>query len=79
MLIKLEEALLAVHKDYAPNHLVEYLLETAKAYSKFNENCHVLRAETELIQATRLTLVTLCGRVLQLGLRLLGVGVVPRM
>jgi arginyl-tRNA synthetase len=79
MLIKLEEALLAVHKDYAPNLLVEYLLETAKAYSKFNENCHVLRAETELIQATRLTLVTLCGRVLQLGLRLLGVDVVPRM
>lgn len=79
MLIKLEAALLAVHKDYAPNLLVEYLLETAKAYSKFNENCHVLRAETELIQATRLTLVTLCGRVLQLGLRLLGVDVVPRM
>ncbi len=79
MLIKLEEALLAVHKDYAPNHLVEYLLETAKAYSKFNENCHVLRAETKRIQATRLTLVTLSGRVLQLGLRLLGVEVVPRM
>lgn len=79
MLIKLEEALLAVHKDYAPNQLVDYLLETAKAYSKFNENCHVLRAETPTIQATRLALVTLTGRVLQLGLQLLGVGVVQRM
>jgi arginyl-tRNA synthetase len=79
MLIKLEEALQAVHKDYAPNQLVDYLLETAKAYSKFNDNCHILRAETHKIQATRLTLATLTGRVLQLGLRLLGVEVVPRM
>ena len=79
MLLKFEEALQAVHKDYAPNHLVDYLLETARAYSKFNDNCHVLRAETDKIQATRLTLVTLSGRILQLGLGLLGVDVVPRM
>jgi len=39
----------------------------------------VLRAETPQIQATRLALVCLSGRVLQLGLRLLGIGVVPRM
>jgi arginyl-tRNA synthetase len=79
MLIKLEEALQAVHNDYAPNQLVDYLLDTAKAYSKFNDNCHVLRAETPRIQATRLTLVTLSGRILRLGLSLLGVDVVPRM
>jgi arginyl-tRNA synthetase len=79
MLIKMEEALLSVHHDYGPNHLVDYLLETAKAYSKFNENCPVLKAETEAMQTLRLTLVTLSGRVLQLGLSLLGVGVVPRM
>lgn len=79
MLVKLEEALISLHKDYAPNQLVDYLLETAKAYSKFNENCHVLRAESASIQATRLALVSLTGRVLQLGLQLLGVGVVPRM
>ena len=79
MLMKLEESLNALHKDYAPNQLVDYLLETARTYSKFNENCHVLRAETPQIQATRLALVCLTGRVLQLGLRLLGIGVVPRM
>ena len=79
MLIKLEEALLAVHKDYAPNQLVDYLLDTAKAYSRFNDNCHVLKAENEAIQTTRLVLVTLCGRVLQTGLGLLGIEVVPRM
>lgn len=79
MLIKLEEALESVHNDYAPNHLVEYLLATSKAYSKFNDECHVLRAESEAIQTLRLVLVSLTGRVLELGLRLLGVGVVPRM
>ena len=79
MLMKLEEALVTLHKDYAPNQLVDYLLDTAKAYSKFNENCHVLRAETPQSQATRLALVCLAGRTLQLGLDLLGIGVVPRM
>ncbi|TWT52801.1 Arginine--tRNA ligase [Rubripirellula amarantea] len=78
-LLRLEEALLTVHKDYAPNVLVEYLLDTARNYSRFNDNCHVLKAETEAIQATRLALVTLSGRVLQLGLSLLGVDVVGRM
>ncbi|MEE2936640.1 MAG: arginine--tRNA ligase [Planctomycetota bacterium] len=79
MLIRFEEALQTVHKDYAPNLLVDYLLDTAKVYSKFNENCHVLKAETETIQTTRLMLVSLTGRMLQVGLGLLGVGVVPRM
>ncbi len=79
MLLRLEEALKAVHQDYAPNQLVDYLLETAKIYSIFNENCHVLRAESEAIRTTRLVLVTLCGRVLRLGLSLLGIAVVPRM
>lgn len=79
MLLKFEEALVAVHKDYAPNILVDYLLETSKLYSRFNDSCHVLRAETPIAQSTRLMLVTLCGRVLQTGLSLLGVGVAPRM
>jgi arginyl-tRNA synthetase len=78
-LLRMEEALKAVHQDYAPNQLVDYLLDTAKAYSVFNDNCHVLRAETDEIQTTRLVLVTLCGRILKLGLSLLGIEVIPRM
>ncbi len=79
VLLRLEEALQAVHQDFAPNQLADYLLDAAKAYSIFNDNCHVIRAETEAIQTTRLVLVTLCGRVLRLGLSLLGIEVVPRM
>ncbi len=78
-LLKIEEALVAVYQDYAPNQLVDYIYETAKTYAVFNEQCHVLNAESEAIQATRLTLVTLSGRVLKLGLSLLGIGVVGRM
>ena len=78
-LIKFEEALVAVHKDYAPNQLADYLLETAKIYSRFNDNCHVLKAETESIRATRLAIVTHCKQILGKGLGLLGINVVPRM
>ena len=78
-LIKFEEALTTVHKDYAPNHLVDYLLETAKSYSRFNDNCHVLKAETEAIRATRLAIVVHCKQTLGKGLNLLGIDVVPRM
>lgn len=79
MLLKLEEALVAVHQDYAPNHLTDYLYETAKAYAVFNDSCPVLKAETDQSRSTRLALVTLCGRVLRSGLSLLGIGVVQRM
>jgi len=78
-LIKFEEALVSVHKDYAPNQLVDYLLETAKAYSRFNDNCHVLKAETESIRATRLAIVAHCKHILRQGLELLGINVVRRM
>ena len=81
MLMKLEEALISVYEGYAPNQLVDYLFETAKAYASFNDdpNCHVMNADTVQIQTTRLALVTLTGRVLQLGLSLLGIDVVKRM
>ena len=78
-ILQFEEALQGVHKDYAPNVLVEYLLETARTYSRFNDNCNVLKAEDPSIKTTRLVLVTLSGRVLRIGLELLGVNVVPRM
>jgi len=78
-LLRFEETLTLVHHDYAPNHLVDYLLETAKAYAVFNERCPVLKAETDEIRVMRLALVCLSARLLELGLSLLGVGVVERM
>ncbi len=79
LLLRLEEVLVAVHQDYTPNQLADYLYETAKAYAVFNDHCPVLKAETEQARGTRLLLVTLCGRILRTGLSLLGVQVIQRM
>ena len=78
-LLRLEETLETVRQDYAPNQLADYLYDTAKAYAVFNDQCSVLKAESEQTRATRLLLVVLCGRVLELGLSLLGIRAVSRM
>lgn len=78
-LLRLEEALQNVYGDYAPNYLVDYAYSTAETFAKFNDQCHVLNAESPEIQTTRLALVLLTGRVLKLALELLGIQVVARM
>lgn len=78
-LLQFEEALQAVYDDYGPNHLVDYVYATAESFSKFNDQCHVLSAETPEIQNTRLALVVLTGRVLKKSLELIGIEVVERM
>ncbi|TWT98592.1 arginine--tRNA ligase [Stieleria varia] len=78
-LLRFEEALQSVYQDYAPNHLVEYVYSLAETFSKFNDQCHVLKAESEAIQTTRLALVTMTKRVLKQALELLGIRVVRRM
>ncbi|QDV44768.1 Arginine--tRNA ligase [Stieleria neptunia] len=78
-LLQFEEALQNVYEDYRPNHLVDYVYSTAEAFSKFNDQCHVLNAETDAIQNTRLALVVLTGRVIKQALELLGIEVVDRM
>jgi arginyl-tRNA synthetase len=78
-LLQFEEALQNVRVDYAPNHLVDYVYSTAETFSKFNEQCHVLNAESDIIQNTRLALVVLTGRVIQKALELIGIEVVDRM
>jgi arginyl-tRNA synthetase len=78
-LLAFEDALQTVKRDYSPNGLVDYLYDTAKAYAVFNDNCNVLKAENEQLVWSRLAMVMLSGRVLKLGLHLLGIGVVERM
>ncbi|WP_182865183.1 arginine--tRNA ligase [Stieleria mannarensis] len=78
-LLQFQEALQNVYDDYRPNHLVDYVHSTAEAFSKFNDQCHVLNAETEQIQNTRLALVVLTGRVIKQALELIGIEVVQRM
>ena len=78
-LLQVEEALSAAVSEYQPSAITAYLWDLAKAYSVFNVNCHVLRAETDALKQSRLLLCDLTARVLQLCLRLLGINTVERM
>ncbi len=78
-LLRFGESLQQVRGDYAPNFLVDYLYDTAKAYAVFNDSCPVLCAGDEETTRSRLILVALTARVLETGLGLLGIKVVHRM
>ncbi|HEY2712277.1 MAG TPA: arginine--tRNA ligase [Chthoniobacterales bacterium] len=67
-----------VLNDFRPNLLANYLFELANAFHAFYEACPVLKAE-EPARATRLALCELTARILQRGLRLLGIGVPEKM
>ncbi len=78
-LIRFEEAIEGAITAYAPNQLCDYLYETAKAYSTFNEACRVLGNADPVVLKTRLALVVMSGRIIRQGLELLGIGVCNRM
>lgn len=78
-LLRFEEAIDGAIATYAPNQLCDYLYETAKSYSTFNDACRVLGNTDPVVLRTRLALVVLTGRVIKQGLQLLGIGVSERM
>ncbi|MGD0516986.1 MAG: arginine--tRNA ligase [Thermoguttaceae bacterium] len=78
-LLRFAEALDLTAADYRPNQLTAYLFELANRYSSFFEQCHVLRAESELLRQSRLLLCDLTARTIQKGLQLLGIKVVEKM
>ncbi|MBL9174504.1 MAG: arginine--tRNA ligase [Verrucomicrobiales bacterium] len=63
----------SVVAECRPNYLCNYLYELAGHYSRFYEACPVLRAG-EPVRTLRLALCDLTARVLQDGLRILGIG-----
>jgi arginyl-tRNA synthetase len=67
-----------VLNDFRPNILATYLFELANSFHTFYEACPVLKAE-ESLRSSRLALCDLTGRVLQRGLKLLGIEVPERM
>jgi len=67
-----------VLNDFRPNILANYLFELANSFHTFYEACPVLKAE-EPSRSSRLALANLTGRVLQRGLKLLGIDVPEKM
>lgn len=68
----------AVAEDYRPNYLCTYLYELAGHFARFYESCPVLKAEPQ-DKADRLALCELTGKVLKLGLNVLGIETTERM
>jgi arginyl-tRNA synthetase len=63
--------------EHAPNHLCAHLYELSQAYNQFYEHCPVLRSE-EPSRSSRLALCDATARTLQVGLALLGIGVLEK-
>ncbi len=68
----------AVAEEYRPNFLCNYLFELAVHFSRFFENCPVLKADAAT-RASRLALCDLTSHVLRLGLETLGIETVDQM
>jgi len=68
----------AVAEEYRPNYLCNYLYDLAGHFTRFYENCPVLKA-AEPERASRLALCDATGRVLKQGLDVLGIEVLEQM
>ena len=77
-LCQFAEVVPQVLNDFRPNILANYLFELANSFHAFYEACPVLKAE-EPARSSRLALCDLTGRVLQRGLKLLGIEVPEKM
>ncbi|MGP3973477.1 arginine--tRNA ligase [Streptomyces sp. 8N114] len=67
------DTLVAAADEYEPHKVTAYLYELATLYSRFFENCPVLKADTKEQTENRLFLCDLTAEVLQQGLALLGI------
>jgi len=68
----------AVAEEYRPNFICNYLYDLAGHFTRFYENCPVLKAEPAE-RASRLVLCDLTARVLKQGLDALGIEVLEQM
>lgn len=78
-ILRFQEILAGVTNDYRPNVLTGYLFELAQAFSAFYEHCDVAKEPNERLRASRLRLTDLTGRVIRIGLGLLGIETIERM
>lgn len=62
-----------VGRTYEPHRLCAYLFDLAQAFTRFYEQCPVLRAEGPVVRNSRLALSALTLNVLDQGLALLGI------
>ncbi len=77
-LLNFGQTLAAMADEYRPNFLCNYLYDLAGHFTRFYENCPVLKAEPA-VRASRLALSDLTARVLKQGLEVLGIETLEQM
>jgi arginyl-tRNA synthetase len=78
-LLGFADLVVSIEKSLEFHQLCAYLFRLASAFTSFYEHCPVLRADDAEIRRSRLQLCALTGRVLTLGLGLLGIEAPDRM
>ncbi|MEO1129590.1 MAG: arginine--tRNA ligase, partial [Planctomycetota bacterium] len=78
-LLRYPEVVRSAASSYEPHRLCAYLYDLATAFSSFFSACPVLRADDDATRLARLRLTRLTGRVLEDGLRTLGITPLERM
>lgn len=73
------DAVAQVGASYQPHRLCGYLFDLAQAFTRFYEECPVLKAEDPQVRASRLSLAAITHAVLTTGLGLLGIAVPEQM
>ena len=79
-LMRFGDVLLQLESDLMPHQLCEYLFELSQRFNQFYEQCPVVvGADADArVQQSRMALCALTGAVVQRGLDLLGIQVLPR-
>jgi arginyl-tRNA synthetase len=72
-LLRFPESIDMALEDCRPNYVTQYLFATADCFTKFYEECPVLKEPDAALRNSRLLLCDLTARVLQKGLWLLGI------
>jgi arginyl-tRNA synthetase len=72
-LLRFPESIDLALEDCRPNYVTQYLFATADCFTKFYEECPVLKEPDAALRDSRLLLCDLTARVLQKGLWLLGI------
>lgn len=78
-LLKYPSVVAAAADNCEPHRLCGYLYDLASAFSRFFEQCPVLKAEDDRTRDARLRMAAIAGKVLADGLSLLGIAAPERM
>jgi len=65
-------------EEYSPSVIANYIYELVKEYNQFYHDYSILREENESLKIFRLTLSSNVGKIIRIGMLLLGIEVPDR-